>query len=75
MPRITIANLPKDNKISKAEIKKIIGGTYPSLVYLDVWQRPITALEDPELSDVAAGGPSTESRPPCRFKLRKKSIF
>ncbi|MFB3077743.1 MAG: DUF6519 domain-containing protein, partial [Lysobacterales bacterium] len=32
------------------------------LAYLDVWQRHITALEDPEIREVALGGPDTATR-------------
>ncbi|MHC4438870.1 MAG: DUF6519 domain-containing protein [Planctomycetota bacterium] len=36
------------------------GNTY--LVYLDVWERHITAIEDPDLREVALGGPDTTTR-------------
>ena len=32
------------------------------LVYLDVWQRHITAIEDPEIREKALGGPDTATR-------------
>lgn len=32
------------------------------LLYLDVWQRHITALEDPSIREVALGGPDTTTR-------------
>ena len=35
-------------------------GTY--LAYLDVWSRHITALEDPQIREVALGGPDTATR-------------
>jgi len=35
-------------------------GTY--LIYLDVWSRHITALEDPEIKEIALGGPDTATR-------------
>ncbi len=35
-------------------------GTY--LVYLDVWQRLITSLEDPDIKESALGGPDTTTR-------------
>jgi len=31
-------------------------------VYLDVWQRHLTALDDPEIREVALGGPDTATR-------------
>lgn len=33
-----------------------------SIVYLDVWQRDITALEDTSLREIALGGPDTTTR-------------
>jgi hypothetical protein len=35
-------------------------GTY--LIYLDVWERHLTALDDPEIREVALGGPDTATR-------------
>src|SRR5262245_50590040 len=35
-------------------------GTY--LAYLDVWERAVTSLEDPDLREVALGGPDTTAR-------------
>lgn len=32
------------------------------LVYLDVWQRHVTAIEDPDIREVALGGPDTATR-------------
>ncbi|MGH9509433.1 MAG: DUF6519 domain-containing protein, partial [Terriglobales bacterium] len=32
------------------------------VVYLDVWQRHLTALEDPEIREIALGGPDTATR-------------
>ena len=45
-------DLPKTDPIAE--------GTY--LAYLDVWSRHITALEDPEIREVALGGPDTATR-------------
>jgi hypothetical protein len=33
-----------------------------SIVYLDVWERTITTLEDPQILEVALGGPDTTTR-------------
>lgn len=40
------------------------GPTEPGayLVYLDVWERPINAVQDPEIREVALGGPDTTTR-------------
>jgi hypothetical protein len=32
------------------------------LIYLDVWQRHITAVEDPAIREIALGGPDTTTR-------------
>ena len=32
------------------------------LVYLDVWERHVTAIEDPDIREVALGGPDTTTR-------------
>lgn len=32
------------------------------IVYLDVWERHLTAIEDPDLREVALGGPDTDTR-------------
>lgn len=37
-------------------------GAKQFLVYLDVWERHVTAVEDPDLLEVALGGPDTTSR-------------
>jgi hypothetical protein len=37
-------------------------GSAAALVYLDVWQRHVTALEDVRLREVALGGPDTTTR-------------
>jgi len=41
------------------------------LAYLDVWQRHITSLEDPDIREVALGGPdtATRTRTICQVKL------
>jgi hypothetical protein len=40
------------------------------LVYLDVWERHITAIEDPELREVALGGPDTTARTATVWQVR-----
>jgi hypothetical protein len=37
-------------------------GDERSLVYLDVWERHITSIEDPDIREVALGGPDTATR-------------
>ncbi|MFE2124252.1 DUF6519 domain-containing protein [Rhodococcus aetherivorans] len=42
----------------------------PYLVYLDVWERHVTALEDDTLREVALGGPDTTSRTQVVWQVR-----
>jgi hypothetical protein len=47
-------------------------GTY--LVYLDVWQRHVTALEDPAIRETALGGPDTATRLRTIWQVRLKAV-
>ncbi len=47
-------------------------GTF--LVYLDVWQRHITAIEDSEIVEVALGGPDTATRIKTEWQVRFSNI-
>jgi hypothetical protein len=40
------------------------------LAYLDVWRRHVTALEDPEIREVALGGPDTCTRVRTTWQVR-----
>ncbi|MFO1434158.1 MAG: DUF6519 domain-containing protein [Candidatus Competibacteraceae bacterium] len=44
------------------------------LAYLDVWQRHITALDDPHIREVALGGPDTTTRLKTVWQVRLMSI-
>jgi hypothetical protein len=44
------------------------------LVYLDVWQRHLTALDDPEIRDVALGGPDTATRTKTIWQVKALRI-
>jgi hypothetical protein len=54
----------------------LTGGTLPDptgrkdLVYLDVWQREISAIEDPGIREVALGGPDTATRVQTVWQVR-----
>ena len=53
-------NIPIDKQPDfKTELPNV-SGYY--LAYLDVWQRHITALDDPDIREVALGGPDTATR-------------
>jgi hypothetical protein len=47
----------------------------PYLFYLDVWQRHITALDDPAIREVALGGPDTTTRTKTIWQVKSLSIF
>ena len=44
------------------------------LVYLDVWQRHLTALDDPEIREVALGGPDTATRTKTVWQVRTRRV-
>lgn len=44
--------------------------TETGIVYLDVWQRHITALDDPLIREVALGGPDTTTRAKILWQVR-----
>jgi Putative Ig domain len=45
-------------------------GLRKDLVYLDVWREPATYIEDPELREIALGGPDTSTRVRLRQRVR-----
>ncbi len=47
-------------------------GTY--LAYLDVWERHITALEDPNIKEVALGGPDTATRLQTIWQIKLEPV-
>lgn len=46
------------------------GEVRKDLVYLDVWRESVTYVEDPELREVALGGPDTATRVRVRQRVR-----
>jgi hypothetical protein len=44
------------------------------LAYLDVWERPITALEDPSIREVALGGAETATRTKTVWQVKLLSL-
>ncbi|HEX2049888.1 MAG TPA: DUF6519 domain-containing protein [Actinomycetota bacterium] len=44
------------------------------LFYLDVWQRHVTALEEPDLREVALGGPDTATRTRTVWQVRAEEV-
>ncbi len=47
-------------------------GTY--LAYLDVWQRHLTALEDPRIREVALNGPDTATRTKTVWQVKMEAV-
>ncbi|HEY9754963.1 MAG TPA: DUF6519 domain-containing protein [Oculatellaceae cyanobacterium] len=44
------------------------------LAYLDVWQHHITAIEDPQIREVALGGPDTATRTKTVWQVKLKKL-
>ncbi|MGH2354696.1 MAG: DUF6519 domain-containing protein, partial [Chloroflexota bacterium] len=47
-------------------------GTY--VAYLDIWQRHLTAIEQPELREVALGGPDTTTRTKTAWQVNLERV-
>ncbi|MDB5069127.1 MAG: hypothetical protein JWM87_238 [Candidatus Eremiobacteraeota bacterium] len=50
------------------------GGVIAHLYYLDAWERHVSALEDPNLREVALGGPDTTTRIQNVWQVRRMPI-
>ena len=50
------------------DVDKVDGQT--DLIYLDVWERHITAIEDPDVREVALGGPDTTTRVKTIYQVK-----
>ena len=60
------AYLAQPDRLDVAALEK--GKSY--LLYLDAWQRHITAIEDPEIIESALGGPDTATRVKTVWQVR-----
>jgi hypothetical protein len=49
-------------------------GVIAHLYYLDAWERHVTAVEDPDLREVALGGPDTTTRIQTVWQVRRMRI-
>jgi len=54
--------------LTRPALPDISGRT--DLGYLDVWQREVTALEDPDIQEIALGGPDTTTRRQTVWQVR-----
>src|SRR6266849_5424142 len=61
-----------DQPYLPAPLPPALTGTPPTtdLVYLDVWQREVSVLEDPTLREIALGGPDTTTRVQSVWQVR-----
>ena len=48
----------------------VAGVVRKDTVYLDVWQEPVTYVEDPEIREIALGGPDTTTRLQVKHRVR-----
>jgi hypothetical protein len=67
----------QDGQILTAEESRARYGELPAapfLVYLDVWERSVSALEDPSIREVALGGPDTAARSQVAWRVRVASM-
>lgn len=65
-------NVKIEDFLAKGADGKYLDGQY--LVYLDVWQRHITALEDPSIREVALGGADTATRVKNVWQVKLKRL-
>ncbi len=63
--------LPNDDPFAKALIDKLKALYW---VYLDVWERHITAIEDDSIREKALGGPDTCSRAQVAWQVRALDV-
>lgn len=63
--------LPADDPL-RAEIKASQGQTF--WIYLDVWERLITSVEDPSIREKALGGPDTAARTKLVWQVRGLAV-
>ena len=56
------------------ELPEGIGKEGSFLAYLDVWERHITALDDPDIREVALGGPDTATRSQVIWQVKLEPV-
>ena len=60
--RVLIYSRQPDYPLPKTDLNPTQGQNLDALVYLDVWERLITCVEDDSIREVALGGPDTAAR-------------
>jgi hypothetical protein len=70
--RGTVPPLYSNQPYLPAPLPPVLPGTAGTsdLIYIDVWQREVTALEDPALREIALGGPDTTTRLQSVWQVR-----
>jgi Family of unknown function (DUF6519) len=56
------------------ELKKVIKEKGPNLIYLDVWERHVTFIEDGSIREKALGGPDTATRAQVVWRIRAREL-
>jgi hypothetical protein len=69
---MTFTNQP-DLRIT-AKPEQALLPPFPFLVFLDAWEAPVTALDDPSIREVALGGPDTAARMRIGWRVRVAGI-
>jgi len=69
---VTFANQPDWVGITNADRSRSASSPR-ELVYLEVWQQPVSAEEDRELAEPALGGPDTTARLRTMARVRRRS--
>lgn len=69
---VTAATTYKIQPWEKPALPTPANGLY--VAYIDTWERPVTALDDPNLIEPALGGPDTTGREQVIWKVRLASL-
>jgi len=59
-----------DQPYLPAPLPPPVGTAGTDLLYLDVWEREVTAIEDPHIQEIALGGPDTATRMQTVWQVR-----
>jgi hypothetical protein len=59
---------------SADDLRKLITEKGPSLIYLDIWERHVTFIEDDSIREKALGGPDTATRAQVVWRVRAREL-
>jgi Family of unknown function (DUF6519) len=71
---ITQPDYPNPTSVAQSKLS-LDAQTYIALVYLDVWQRHLTWLDDADMREVALGGADTTTRVKTVWQVKVKPIL